>query len=265
MIDQAGEVFVKEGTAFFPGSSLAGNGLLVSDGDVWRRQRRLSNPSFRRAAVEAYADAMVAATQRLLDTQWQPAVGQSVLWACERVWGRGVLSTRRQCARSMRLSTAHAPIAGQTRDVYVDFNQLTLQVTLDALFGCSLGGADSAVAAAEAGADGGGGTALQAADAQGSAADDAWTSPSSSSSSSPEAERIVTAIAKAFHFFTRRAGAAMLLPEWLPTWDNLEFASAVAQLDKVRAGGGVAVGGGLEQRPRRLWSARLSGAHLPTA
>jgi hypothetical protein len=28
-------LFVKEGTAFFPGSSLAGEGLLVSDGDVW--------------------------------------------------------------------------------------------------------------------------------------------------------------------------------------------------------------------------------------
>ena len=43
--------WVKEGTAFFPGSSLAGNGLLVSDGAIWRRQRRLSNPAFRRASV----------------------------------------------------------------------------------------------------------------------------------------------------------------------------------------------------------------------
>jgi cytochrome P450 len=43
------------GTAFFPGSSLAGNGLLVSDGDVWKRQRRLSNPAFRKAAIETYA------------------------------------------------------------------------------------------------------------------------------------------------------------------------------------------------------------------
>ena len=42
MIDRA-ELFVKEGTAFFPGSSLAGEGLLVSDGDSWARQRRLSN------------------------------------------------------------------------------------------------------------------------------------------------------------------------------------------------------------------------------
>lgn len=51
LVSQA-DVFVKSGTAFFPGSSLTGNGLLVSDGDVWRRQRRLSNPAFRKAAVD---------------------------------------------------------------------------------------------------------------------------------------------------------------------------------------------------------------------
>ena len=46
---------LQEGTAFFPGSSLAGNGLLVSDGPLWRRQRQLSNPAFRRAAIDSYA------------------------------------------------------------------------------------------------------------------------------------------------------------------------------------------------------------------
>ncbi|KAL3682183.1 hypothetical protein R1sor_000205 [Riccia sorocarpa] len=51
------KTFVKEGTAFFPNSSLAGNGLLVSDGEVWKRQRRLSNPAFRKAAVDSYAQA----------------------------------------------------------------------------------------------------------------------------------------------------------------------------------------------------------------
>lgn len=36
---------MQENTAFFPGSSLAGNGLIVSDGDTWCRQRRLSDPT----------------------------------------------------------------------------------------------------------------------------------------------------------------------------------------------------------------------------
>lgn len=48
-------LLLQEGTAFFPGSSLAGEGLLVTDGAVWQRQRQLTNPAFRRAAVEAYA------------------------------------------------------------------------------------------------------------------------------------------------------------------------------------------------------------------
>jgi cytochrome P450 len=43
---------VQAGTAFFPGSSLTGNGLLVSDGELWRAQRRMANPAFRKAAVD---------------------------------------------------------------------------------------------------------------------------------------------------------------------------------------------------------------------
>eukprot|EP00198_Chlamydomonas_reinhardtii_P000787 XP_001690122.1 cytochrome P450 [Chlamydomonas reinhardtii] len=151
LVEAAGEVYVKEGTAFFPGSSLAGNGLLVSDGPVWQRQRRLSNPAFRRAAVEAYGGAMVAATEDMM----------------RRVWGP----------------------AGGTRDVYADFNELTLQVTLEALFG--FGSADE------------------------------------------DAAQIVAAVEKAFTFFTQRAATGFVIPEWLPTWDNLEFAAAVQQLDRV--------------------------------
>ena len=94
-------LFVKEGTAFFPGSSLAGEGLLVSDGDVWARQRRLSNPAFRRAAVDTYADAMANAGAALLTGPWGK---------------RG------------------------TRDVYADFNNLTLGIVADALFGADVRG-----------------------------------------------------------------------------------------------------------------------------
>src|SRR5258708_22011783 len=35
---------------------LFGNGLLNSDGDFWRRQRRLSNPAFHRESLVRYAD-----------------------------------------------------------------------------------------------------------------------------------------------------------------------------------------------------------------
>lgn len=40
------------------------------------------------------------------------------------------------------------------------------------------------------------------------------------------------AIQQAFAFFARRGAAAMVLPEWVPTPDNLGFAGAVARLDR---------------------------------
>lgn len=98
LIDRAA-MFVKEGTAFFPGSQLAGNGLLVSDGAVWRRQRQLSNPAFRSAAVKSYAEAMTSETQQMLSRAWR---------------------------------------CGGRRDVYSDFNDLTLRITVGALFGATV-------------------------------------------------------------------------------------------------------------------------------
>src|ERR1700693_3750508 len=38
---------------------LLGQGLLISEGDFWRRQRRLAQPAFHRARVNEYAAAMV--------------------------------------------------------------------------------------------------------------------------------------------------------------------------------------------------------------
>lgn len=50
---------------------LIGDGLLTTDGEVHRRDRRLVQPAFHRKRVESYADIMVQYTQRLLQT-WQP-------------------------------------------------------------------------------------------------------------------------------------------------------------------------------------------------
>ncbi len=41
-----------------------GSGLLTSEGDFWKRQRRLMNPAFQKQAVQAYADDMLACTTR---------------------------------------------------------------------------------------------------------------------------------------------------------------------------------------------------------
>ena len=51
---------------------VVGNGLLLSEGDVWIRQRRLAQPAFQRARMgEAYTPAIVRCTQRLMD-RWSP-------------------------------------------------------------------------------------------------------------------------------------------------------------------------------------------------
>ncbi|MBA3867824.1 MAG: cytochrome P450 [Anaerolineae bacterium] len=47
-----------------------GNGLVTSDGDFWKRQRKLVAPAFHTKRIEAYAQTMVDATQAMLD-RWQ--------------------------------------------------------------------------------------------------------------------------------------------------------------------------------------------------
>lgn len=47
---------------------LLGNGLLTSEGDFWRRQRRLAQPAFHRQRIGAYGEVMVEYTTRLLSS-----------------------------------------------------------------------------------------------------------------------------------------------------------------------------------------------------
>ena len=47
---------------------LVGRGLVTSEGEFWRRQRRLAQPAFHRGRVEAYARTMVAYAGRMLST-----------------------------------------------------------------------------------------------------------------------------------------------------------------------------------------------------
>ena len=54
-----------------------GNGLLTSDGDFHRRQRRLAQPAFHTGRIQAYADVMVAYAQQLI-AGWQPGQARDV-------------------------------------------------------------------------------------------------------------------------------------------------------------------------------------------
>jgi cytochrome P450 len=73
---------------------LVGNGLLTSEGDVWKRQRRLAQPAFHRHRINAYAETMVDYAERSVST-WQ---------------------------------------ASEVRDIHRDMMRLTLEVVVKTLF-----------------------------------------------------------------------------------------------------------------------------------
>lgn len=57
---QKGRLFNK------PVGLLTGNGLVTSEGDFWRRQRRLVQPAFHRQRVSSYAEVVTGATEDML-------------------------------------------------------------------------------------------------------------------------------------------------------------------------------------------------------
>ncbi len=73
---------------------LVGNGLLTSQGEEWKRQRRLSQPAFHRERIASYADTMISYTQRLV-SGWN---------------------------------------GGETRDIHRDMMRLTLEIVVRCLF-----------------------------------------------------------------------------------------------------------------------------------
>lgn len=56
---------------------LVGNGLVTSEGEFWRRQRRLAQPAFHRQRISAYGDVMVQYAQRAIET-WKPTERRDV-------------------------------------------------------------------------------------------------------------------------------------------------------------------------------------------
>jgi cytochrome P450 len=55
-----------------------GNGLLTSEGELWLRQRRLSQPSFQRSHISQYVSTFIEHAARMLD-RWKPGEVRDVL------------------------------------------------------------------------------------------------------------------------------------------------------------------------------------------
>jgi cytochrome P450 len=85
-----------------------GNGLLTSEGEFWRGQRKLAQPAFHRERIAAYGQSMVEFTERMLQS-----------WA-----------------------------SGQVRDLQLDMMRLTLDIVAKTLFDAELGGASAGVSEA---------------------------------------------------------------------------------------------------------------------
>ncbi|MBD2292941.1 cytochrome P450 [Anabaena sphaerica FACHB-251] len=102
--DYIEEVLVKKNSQFKKHQTFQilqriwGNGLLVSEGEFWQRQRRLMQPAFHRERIFSYGEVMVDYTKRMLKN-WHE---------------------------------------GESRDIHEDMMHLTLEVVAKTLFGTEL-------------------------------------------------------------------------------------------------------------------------------
>jgi cytochrome P450 len=89
-----GQYFIKD-VGLRRARALFGNGLLTSDGEVWKKQRRMMQPAFHRERVAGYGSRMVALADQAVST-----------WT-----------------------------SGEVRDVHKDAMALSLKIATDTLFG----------------------------------------------------------------------------------------------------------------------------------
>lgn len=63
----------KKSAAYRRLGHIVGEGLLTSEGEFWRRQRRLSQPAYHRRRLGMLAEAIVETTRRMMEERWRPA------------------------------------------------------------------------------------------------------------------------------------------------------------------------------------------------
>jgi cytochrome P450 len=101
---------------------LVGNGLLTSQGEEWKRARRLSQPAFHRERVASYGQVMVDYTERLT-AQWKKGEGRDA----HRDMMRLTLEIVVQCLFSADVSTDVDEVGATLKELVKPFaSQATL-------------------------------------------------------------------------------------------------------------------------------------------
>ena len=88
----------------------AGQGLVTAEGDLWRRQRRIANPAFRRESIAAMGQDMVELTrpmvQRWADTTEPLDVSAELMHLTLQIAARTLCSTDLSSARGEAIAAA---------------------------------------------------------------------------------------------------------------------------------------------------------------
>ena len=129
--------------------SSLGEGLLTSEGDFWKRQRRLTQPAFHRERIFEYGSIMTDAVKTMI-CRWRN---------------------------------------GEVRDIHSDMMHLTLLIVAEALFSADIAAGKTAV--------------------------------------------IESALEAILVHFSNQLNTFFLLPEWMPTPDNIQFWQKLQQMDEV--------------------------------
>jgi cytochrome P450 len=71
---RSGQENYPKGSVYDGARLLLGNGLVTSEGELWRRQRTFANPAFRPAKLDQYVSTMGACSRDLI-ASWTPQAG----------------------------------------------------------------------------------------------------------------------------------------------------------------------------------------------
>ncbi len=112
--------YTKDTPVFGLLKGLLGNGLLLSEGEFWLRQRRLMQPMFHRERIAGFGRIMTGAAQKALES-WQPAAAEGRVVDISREMMRLTLDVACRSLFSMDIMGKASAIARSVDLVLEDF------------------------------------------------------------------------------------------------------------------------------------------------